>query len=65
MNTKIKSHICVFVFRLSVVKTHLEVGAEADDALHVCTVVTQYILSTKQGDLVLVHTQLQRTTRRF
>lgn len=23
-----------------VVRTHLEVGAEADDALHVCTVVT-------------------------
>lgn len=39
--------------------THLEVSAEADDALHVCTVVTQNILSTQQRDLVLIHRYLQ------
>lgn len=36
-------------------QTHLEVSTEADDAFHVCTVVTQNVMSTQQRDLVLIN----------
>lgn len=33
---------------------HLKGGAETDDALQVCAVVTQNVLSTQQRDLIAI-----------
>lgn len=38
---------------------YLEISTEANDALHVCTVVTQHVLSTKQRDLIPINRYLQ------
>lgn len=35
--------------------THLKVGAETNDALQVCTVVTQKVLSTQQRDVIMIN----------
>lgn len=40
-------------------RAHLKVGAEPDDALQVCAVVTQSVLSTQQRDLIAIDGQLQ------
>lgn len=44
-------------------RTHLKVGAEPDDALQVCTAVTQNVLSTQQRDLIAIDVQLQPRQR--
>lgn len=38
-----------------IINAHLKVGAEANDALQICAVVTQNILSTQQRDLITIN----------
>lgn len=44
---------CLLLLML-LINAHLKVGAEADDALQVCAIVTQNVLSTQQRDLITI-----------
>lgn len=37
---------------------HLEVGTEADDALHVRAVIAQHVLPAQQRDVIFIHGDL-------
>lgn len=52
INDRVQLHILQW-------STHLEAGTKTNNALHVCAVVTQNILSTKQRDLIFINRYLQ------